>query len=122
MATALSGTHWVNMCPYVEPGAQAQCKSIFSALTPSEPSMRNVALGYVAIDGDRALVGVTGTMCAPGQSCSTNSDPATIFSTNHRPFSALFTEQLKASASNSSAYSLAPCIEVDGKWYVDESG
>jgi hypothetical protein len=36
----------------------------------------------VAIDGARALVGVTGKICKPGNKpeCVTNADPAAIFS------------------------------------------
>jgi hypothetical protein len=44
------------------------------------PIFKNVKLGYTAIDGDKALIGFTGTVCVLelSPSCFTNNDPAAI--------------------------------------------
>jgi len=75
----------------------------------------NFALGYVVIDGNRAAVGMTGNFCTPGHSpeCFTNDDPAAVFS-SAKSFSALWSNAVTPS----SEYSLNPCIEVGGKWYI----
>jgi hypothetical protein len=88
-------------------------------------SRQNFALGYVAVDGDEALVGVTGMFCASNQTpaCMSNVDPAAIFS-EAKPFSELWAESVAADASTSTAYSysLAPCVKVGTQWYVYNPG
>ena len=66
-----------------------------------------------------ALVGATGTFCVPNANpeCYTNSDPAAIFSTQ-KSFSSLWTATNSSSSSSQNAYSLVPCVEVSGPWYV----
>jgi hypothetical protein len=116
---------YLSECPYVDPGAQAPCKKYFS--TPSGGGgayAKNTGIGYVAIDGDKALVGTTGTYCLPvlKPTCITNNDPAAIFETNKKPFGTLWTEQNKLSNNlTANVYTLAPCVEIGGKWYLNES-
>jgi hypothetical protein len=120
---AIASKHYTAECSYIEPSQRSGCESGVGALTSSTaPSFQNAATGYVAIDGDEALVGSTGKFCVPGQKpeCYTNSDPAAIFSGNKKSFSALWTDQNNASSEN--VYSLAPCIKVDGKWYLYVAG
>ena len=75
----------------------------------------------VAIEGDRALVGLTGTYCDPSGTpkCTTNTDPAAILSSG-RSFDTLYPQAVQAGSSNSTstAYSLAPCQRVDSHWYI----
>ena len=82
------------------------------------PSYQNGAIGYVAIDGDQALVGATGKFCTPGQQpeCITNNDPAAVFSSNKKSFATLWAEENKASSQSS--YSLILCVKSGGKWYL----
>ena len=77
------------------------------------------SLGYVAVDGDRALVGFTGTVCQPGQhpECVTNRDPAAIFSTA-KPFATLWTESIASANSPILSYALTPCMRISGRWYL----
>jgi hypothetical protein len=112
-------------CAYVEPDEQAECKSSLSSLGPSAMASaagtaKNFAIGYTVVDGNEALVGTTGTFCSPDSSpsCFTNTDPAAIFSTG-KSFATLWSEA-NGDQTSSSAYSLAPCIEVGGKWYLNE--
>jgi hypothetical protein len=117
--SAISAKHYTAECPYLEPSQQAECKSGAASITSSTgPSLQNAAIGYIATDGDRALVGTTGKFCSPQAKpeCYTNNDPAAAFSSNKKSFSALWTEENNNSQANT--YSLAPCIKVNGKWYL----
>lgn len=120
-------------CAYVQPAQQSECKTSISgvvaslgpsALASAAGTATNFAIGYTAIDGTEALVGTTGTFCSSGSgsspSCFTNTDPAAIFSSG-KSFATLWTEANSAENS-SSDYSLAPCVEVGGKWYLDDQG
>ena len=123
-------------CSYVVPDEQSNCKSSInsveaslgpSALASAAGTAKNFGLGYTAIDGNEALVGTTGTFCSSDSgssgsspSCFTNSDPAAILSSG-KSFATLWSEA-NNSNSSSSTYSLAPCMEVDGKWYLYDQG
>jgi hypothetical protein len=118
----MQATNAQQLCGYFQPSAQAACQAaVAQAPTDSGGSMQHFALGYVAIDGNEALVGSTGTSCSSDAttSCTTNDDPAAIFS-DAKPFSALWTEavadELSTTATNS--YALIPCVEVGNKWYL----
>jgi ABC-type transport system substrate-binding protein len=103
-------------CGYDEPKGQAQCKAEAAEITASDiPTIKNFALGYVAVDGSQAVVGITGTICEPtsGSKCSTNTDAAAVFSST-KTFSDLWKNSLK----DTSSYSLTPCVKVGGKWYI----
>lgn len=116
---AVTAKHYSSECAYVEPSEQSACKGGTASMTSSTaPNFQNGAIGYIAIDGNEALVGTTGKFCSPSQTpeCYTNNDPAAIFSSNKKAFSSLWTEENKASSSN--VYSLAPCIKIGGKWYL----
>ena len=79
----------------------------------------SVKIGYVAIDGTRALAGTTGKICRPGNrpECVTNVDPSAVFSTGNT-FMTLWAQAVNPGSSN--AYTLLPCVEVDGKWYFGQ--
>jgi hypothetical protein len=114
----ISAKHYAAECAYVEPDKQTLCKTaVATLLSSTTPSFQNAGIGYVAIDGDKALVGTTGKFCVTGQKpeCYTNNDPAAIFS-GKKPFAALWADANKASSQN--VYSLAPCIKINGKWYL----
>jgi hypothetical protein len=118
---ALDAKNFPAVCEYLDPTAVTQCKSQASQVSASElPYATNAAIGYVAIDGDKALVGTTGKYCSPGQSpeCFTNTDPAAILSSGKS-----FSQQWSAANASTppNVYSLAPCIKLNGKWYIDSS-
>lgn len=119
-AVVASG-HYTDLCKYEEPSLQSNCNANISQVTPAEaasqlPTIKNFALGYTAIDGDKALVGVTGTVCVPRQTpdCYTNSDPAAILDSG-KPFATLWSESVAAPPN---VYSPSPVIEVNGSWYA----
>lgn len=87
--------------------------------TGSSPgTVGNFALGYVAVDGNEALVGSTGTSCSPDATptCESNTDPAAIFS-QAKPFPQLWAESVAADLSTTNSYQLLPCVKVGNKWY-----
>ena len=115
---ALSAKDPVAFCDYAYVGPVARCAAQLSQAPRNQlPYSVSVKIGYVATDGTRALVGVTGKICSPGSrpECSTNTDPAAIFSAGDT-FATLWTRPVNPNSSN--AYSLLPCVEVGGKWYV----
>jgi hypothetical protein len=117
---AIEAKNWAALCGYVEPAVHAQCTQLStygSAASRYFPSLKNIGLGYTAIDDNRALVVTTATFCAPPASsstCHTNNDPAAVLSSG-KLFSALWTEADNSSAND---YSLALCVKAGGSWYV----
>jgi len=84
------------------------------------PTLKNVQLGYVVIDGTKALIGYTGTVCVPGKtpSCFTNNDPANLFNSG-KSFATLWSE---AQSSASNVYSPNPVVQINGSWYAYTPG
>jgi hypothetical protein len=111
------------LCQFVEPAGTSACDHALAAATSSNGArISHFALGDVAIDGDRALVGLTGTNCNPTlePTCATNNDSAALFSSG-RSFGALYTQAVASQnpAITKNVYSLAPCVRVDGRWYIE---
>lgn len=121
LIAAVQAKRYTAGCAYVEPSAQASCRSAEAGVPASgAPSVKNPAIGYVVIHGNQALAGTTGTFCVPDQTpkCYTNTDPAAIFSTG-KSFAALWTQTNTSSSGN--VYMLVPCIKTAGKWYLESS-
>jgi hypothetical protein len=100
------------------PAALERCMAELSQTPRNQmPYTKSIKIGYVAIDGTRALVGFTGTICSPAATpeCVANTDPARIFSTR-QSFATLWARTVNPSSANT--YALLPCVEVGGKWYV----
>lgn len=108
-------------CTYYPPSVQASCQArvaqVAGSLSPV--TVQNFALGWVAVAGNEALVGSTGTSCDPNATptCSSNDDPAAIFS-QAKPFSVLWAESVAADLSTTNSYQLIPCVKVGGNWYL----
>lgn len=122
---AIEAGSYPKICDYLQPAQQSKCRSALgsaqaSAIAAAMPTVKNLAVSYTAIDGTRALVGMTGTICSPQQkpTCVTNNDAAAIFD-GGKTFSVLWTE---AVSSTSTAYSLTPMTEINGKWYGYSTG
>jgi hypothetical protein len=118
--SALNTKKATSYCKYGLPTQAATCVSQLRQMPASQfPFTRNAAISYVAVQGGKAVVGITGTFCAPGQTpeCFTNTDPAAVFSTVHS-FSGLWKN---AMSGTSTSYSLTPCEKIGGKWYIYSS-
>lgn len=110
--------HFADMCSIFEPSQQATCKSQLGSVPAAEikadlPTYKNLATTYTAIDGDKALVGSTGSVCDPTSKCVTNTDPAAIFDSG-KSFATLWNETVN---SKNDSYALIPLIKVSGAWY-----
>jgi len=123
VVTAYSTGRFADSCKYEEPSQQFGCTSAWSPGPPGShgdtselPFFRNVKPGYTAIDGDKALVGFTGTRCILKElpSCITNDDPAAVLDSG-KSFSTLWSQSL---TSLPTVYALIPAIKVNGSWYV----
>jgi hypothetical protein len=121
LLAALSSRDPAALCEYTNADANsvAQCKTAVNRIPRDQVAyVASVKIGYVAIDGTRALVGFTGKVCPPGSTpaCLTNADPSAIFSTGHT-FTTLWAQTVSPTTS-SNAYTLLPCVEVGGKWFA----
>ena len=122
LVTAFSAGHFTDLCKYEEPSAQSGCTSAWSGKPGMDvdlallPFFKNVKPGYTAIDGDKALIGFTGTVCILKlyPSCFTNNDPAAILDSG-KSFSTLWSQSLTSLAN---VYSLSPAIKINGNWYA----
>jgi hypothetical protein len=104
-------------CDFALVGPVGQCRTQFNKIPRDQlPYTKSIKIGYVAIDGTRALVGYTGTICTPGDTpeCKTNTDPAAIFSTGYT-FAWLWQQTVGPTFGH--PYALLPCVELNGKWY-----
>jgi hypothetical protein len=123
VAAAYSTGHYTGLCRYEPPGAQSGCVSAWSG-DPGDrvdlsqlPFGRNIKPGYTAIDGDKALIGYTGSVCElkRSPSCVTNNDPAAILDSG-KSFSTLWSQSLLSFSE--SGYSLSQAVKINGKWYA----
>jgi len=117
---AFAAGNLVQVCRYFEPTVQQKCVSLVAGKQVNyTASIKNFGPGYVAIDHQKALVGVTGTYCISNEkpTCSTNTNPAAIFDLG-KTFAVQWADAVAASNSNANVYSLTPSIEVGHKWYV----
>jgi hypothetical protein len=112
--------HFADICSLLKPSQQATCKSELGSIPAAElkadmPTFKNLATTYTAIDGDKALVGSTGSMCDPNakSKCTTNTDPAAIFDSG-KSFATLWNQTVN---SKNNSYTLIPLIKVNGAWY-----
>ena len=106
-------------CSYFPPSEQDYCNSTYSAIPAASLksqmlTSKNVVVTYTAIDGDEALVNITGTVCDPSQtpSCTSNSDPAAVLDSG-KPFTTLWAE----SVASSGGYTPFVMTKVNGRWY-----
>jgi len=120
LLAAMSSKDPATVCDYISVESAARCE----AQTGQVPRNRlpygvSFKIGYVAVSGTRALAGFTGKICAPGATpeCETNTSPAAIFSAGDT-FAALWTQTVAPNSSSTSSYTLVPCVEARGKWYV----
>ena len=109
------------LCHYIAlpPPYQGKCVAIVGQALGGYQTMKNFAIGYVAIHGTEALVGTTYSACflQGTPKCVTNTNPAAIFS-SRKTFKVLWAETLVSSNSPSNVYTLANCKRIGSKWYV----
>ncbi len=109
-------------CDYIDPADQQDCQE--GAAEANITVTGTFAVGNQVIDGTEALVAITGDVCAHSEedstttiSCSSNNDP----NKGLPPGAGTFSEAY-ATASGSNGTTTAPCIEIEGSWYINISG
>lgn len=124
----LKAGKFADICSFNEPSDQSYCKEAMKQATASEtksavPAIKNFTVTYTAVDGTKALVGATGTICdhSGKSNCTTNTDPAALFDSG-KSFAALWKQATTASNSNNSAYGLNQLVKVNGTWYEYSGG
>jgi hypothetical protein len=108
-------------CEYFNPSDRTQCDQDSSALALNITG--NYSIKNQVIQGNQALVAITGNLCFHGNAtgttllqCASNSTA----STGMPPGAGSFSQAYAATANASSnTLSPVPCIEVDGSWYVN---
>jgi hypothetical protein len=108
-------------CSYMDPADQQDCQE--GAAEADITVTGRFGLGNQVIDGTEALVVLTGDVCthsaesATTTSCVSNNNP----NDGLPPGAGTFSEAY-ANAVSSSGTTTAPCIEIDGQWYINISG
>lgn len=117
IAAANTG-HLAQSCAFYQPAVQSKCASI-AANSPPVATHENLSLGYIAVKGTQALVGLVGTDCENGARprCISNQNAAKFLSSGHS-FGSLYQAAAKSEASPVHMYSLITCVKVGSQWYV----
>jgi hypothetical protein len=108
-------------CSYVDPAGQAECAQAFSHGATFRVH-GTFAIGNEITDGNQALVAVTGNACLDVDADSTTSTDCAA-NTNENdglPSGAQTFSEAYSDALTSSSFATAACIQVDGKWYLNE--
>lgn len=109
--TAFEAADAGTMCSLVLPSEAGHCQSEFASGLPAM-TFTDMALHQTVIDGDRALVSVTGKICVTGGNCTGSTDP-----NSGMPGAGLSFEQAFNHPSPDSA-AAQPVEELNGTWYV----
>jgi hypothetical protein len=108
------------VCSYLDPAAQSFCLSGATSTTVGADS-GSVTVRTAVIQGNEALVSVTGNLCGPGAPCIANTNPSLGMPTSPGQFQSSYQAAIAAGTSSSpgaGALSPQPCTKVGGKWYV----
>jgi peptidoglycan DL-endopeptidase CwlO len=100
---------------YAEAGQTSSCQSAFGELTSEHVTFKNLALGKVVTEGSRAIVNITGSVCA-GSDCQTVTDPNAAMAKG-RSFEKAYAEAADPNSSDSSSFASA-VTEVNGRWFA----
>jgi hypothetical protein len=104
-------------CSYVEPNAQSVCAGATSGYPAGSGSFQ---IHATVTQGSEALVEVTGTLSVPGSPTVSNSSPTSGMPSSGADFEAVY--QHLVNSPDETIMSPAPCVEVDGQWYVAVGG
>jgi len=119
LQTGNGGSSW---CAYINPSDLQQCQE--GAASVAITITGTFSLGNQVIQGTQALVAVTGNLCVHDEEdttttidCSSNSNANAGLPPGAGSFSEAY-----SNASGSNGSTTAPCVEVNGSWYIDLSG
>lgn len=108
--------NWAAVCSYVVPSAQSLC---LAGTSGQGAATGSITVDRAVIQGTEALVGVTGSICAPSTPCAANTDPSLGMPSSASEFQALYQAAVASGSSGGGTnMSPMPCTQVGGKWYV----
>jgi hypothetical protein len=102
------------MCVLATPAEQVKCNSALSQLSVQHVTYKNLALGTVTVNGDEALLEMTGSVCDGSGQCTSNSDPNVAMSAG-QTFEQAYAQAV--STSSPTPFSI-PLVKQNGKWYI----
>jgi hypothetical protein len=102
------------LCSYLVPTAQSTCDQD-QASSPLPAVTGNAAPDGAVTSGSEALVAVIGSVCSDDGGCNSNSDPTVGMPNGQETFSQAYDEAMD----NTGGFTAVPCIEENGKWYVN---
>ena len=114
MVADLQQGNFSQICVLVPPAQQVKCQSDVGQLSVQHATFKNLALGTVTVNGDQALLEMTGSVCVGSGQCISNSDPNVAIS-GGKNFEQAYTQAVSAS---SSTPFIVPLVKQNGKWYV----
>jgi hypothetical protein len=111
----------VGFCSYLEPSQQSKCNEFASEFHVHATG--TWAFGNESVQGDEALVVVTGDLCLTATASSTtetdcdgNNDPNKGLPTGSVSFADAYSTALNGSNAD------ITCVEINGSWWVDRPG
>lgn len=109
--------NWTLACSYASPGTQQAC---LQGNADFGRESGQLTIHGIEINGDDALVELTGTVCNDLLGCLSSLDPSSGMPPSPSDFSAAYDAALP-STPHSSALSISPLpmIKVNGQWYVN---
>jgi hypothetical protein len=110
--------NWIRACSYASPDTQQACLRNTNAFGPN--SSGQVTIDGADINGNYALVELTGPVCNEIAGCLSNMDPSSGMPTGPSGFQAAYDAALpSAPHSGPLIISPLPVIKVNGQWYVN---
>jgi len=115
--TATRTKDFLAFCSLAVPSEAARCRTTLSSSSASQVKFKDLAVGTVTVQGDKALVVFTGSICDPtGAQCQTNTDPNAALA-NGTSFDKAYAAALNGSNGSSSAFASA-LVHQGGLWYA----
>jgi zinc-ribbon domain len=114
MVADLQQGNFSQICVLALPAQQVKCNTALSQLSVQHVMYKNLALGTVTVNGDQALLEMTGSVCVGSGQCISNSDPNLAIS-DGKTFEQAYAQAVSAS---SSTPFIIPLVKQNGKWYV----
>jgi hypothetical protein len=119
MMSAIYSSHPATSCQYIVPSQQHACELFWKKEAGKVSFSGHLTMAQTEIQGNRALVSVTGRGCARvpknRPSCQSNSNPRSGLTSAKVDFQQAFAN----ATSSSGGANVVPCLKVKGRWYVD---
>jgi hypothetical protein len=110
--------NWIRACSYASPDTQQTCLTRTNDFGPN--SSGKVTIDGADINGDYALVELTGPVCNDIAGCFSNMNPSSGMPISPSDFRAAYDAALPSAPHNGALIiSPLPMIKVNGQWYVN---